>query len=372
MAAAVGARDRVGRRGGGPRSSRFLRPERVKEVTLLGIIVVSVVVFAFLIDGYLSGRFFNRVTTSVVIVALLAAAQALVIISRNIDLSVGSIVGCRRLPDRRLPRRDRAGPRRRDPGGDGGRSGPRIGQWAAGRLRRGPGDHRHAGHAGPVPHAAQPLLGRGQHPRRRSASDWVLEFNNVTLFTIGGFEMRLVFVIAVVVVLVLQVGAGQAALGEADLRHRVQSVRSRQAGLPAASLVFWSFVGSGALAGLAGFMFMARAGTISATAGAGLELESVAAAVVGGVSILGGSGTMIGALLGAMLHRHPQAEPGPGPRGQRVLARRLPRDLDPGRGDPRHRPPQAFQPPLVGGGPEGDGGHAVRPRWGCARARRWR
>lgn len=48
-------------------------------------------------------------------------------------------------------------------------------------------------------------------------------------------------------------------------------------------------------------MFMIRTGTISSTAGAGLELESVAAAVVGGVSILGGSGTMIGALLGAIL-----------------------------------------------------------------------
>jgi rhamnose transport system permease protein len=47
-------------------------------------------------------------------------------------------------------------------------------------------------------------------------------------------------------------------------------------------------------------MFLARAGTISATAGAGLELESVAAAVVGGVSILGGSGTMVGAFLGAV------------------------------------------------------------------------
>jgi rhamnose transport system permease protein len=74
-----------------------------------------------------------------------------------------------------------------------------------------------------------------------------------------------------------------------------------QAGLPTSSLVFWSFVGSGALAGLAGFMYMVRAGTISATAGSGLELESVAAAVVGGVSILGGSGTIVGAFLGAIL-----------------------------------------------------------------------
>jgi rhamnose transport system permease protein len=48
-------------------------------------------------------------------------------------------------------------------------------------------------------------------------------------------------------------------------------------------------------------MFMVRAGTISATAGAGLELEAVAAAVVGGVSIFGGSGTIFGAFLGAIL-----------------------------------------------------------------------
>ena len=61
----------------------------MKEATLLAIIAVSVLVFAFLIEGYLSGRFFNRVTTSVVVVTLLAAAQALVIFSRNIDLSVG-------------------------------------------------------------------------------------------------------------------------------------------------------------------------------------------------------------------------------------------------------------------------------------------
>jgi rhamnose transport system permease protein len=46
---------------------------------------------------------------------------------------------------------------------------------------------------------------------------------------------------------------------------------------------------------------MVRTGTISATAGTGLELQSVAAAVVGGVSIFGGSGTMFGAFLGAVL-----------------------------------------------------------------------
>jgi rhamnose transport system permease protein len=66
-----------------------LRPERLRELSLLAVIGVSVLVFSQLVGNYLSGSFFNRVTTS----AVLAAAQTIVILTRNIDLSVGSIVG---------------------------------------------------------------------------------------------------------------------------------------------------------------------------------------------------------------------------------------------------------------------------------------
>jgi hypothetical protein len=65
--------------------------------------------------------------------------------------------------------------------------------------------------------------------------------------------------------------------------------------------VFGAFTACGALSGLAGFLFLARFGTITVVAGQGLELDSVAAAVVGGVSVLGGSGTLVGAFLGAVL-----------------------------------------------------------------------
>ena len=57
----------------------------------------------------------------------------------------------------------------------------------------------------------------------------------------------------------------------------------------------------GALSGLAGFLFLARFGTITVVAAQGLELQVVAAVVVGGVNTFGGSGTMLGALLGAIL-----------------------------------------------------------------------
>jgi rhamnose transport system permease protein len=72
-------------------------------------------------------------------------------------------------------------------------------------------------------------------------------------------------------------------------------------GLPVRRRVIGAFVLSGALAGLAGVVFAARYGSVSSGAGTGIELQAVAAVVVGGVAIFGGSGTVWGAAIGAML-----------------------------------------------------------------------
>lgn len=72
-------------------------------------------------------------------------------------------------------------------------------------------------------------------------------------------------------------------------------------GLPVRRRVVSAFVLSGALAGLAGVVYAARYGTVSSSAGTGIELQAVAAAVVGGVAIFGGSGTVWGAAIGAVL-----------------------------------------------------------------------
>ena len=72
-------------------------------------------------------------------------------------------------------------------------------------------------------------------------------------------------------------------------------------GLPVRRRVLAAFVLSGALAGLAGVVHTARYGTVSSGAGTGIELEAVAAVVIGGVAIFGGSGTVWGAAIGAML-----------------------------------------------------------------------
>jgi rhamnose transport system permease protein len=73
------------------------------------------------------------------------------------------------------------------------------------------------------------------------------------------------------------------------------------AGIPSAKRVFFAFVTSGALAGLGGALFLALFAQVDNSAGLGYELNVVAAAVVGGVAIFGGSGTVVGAALGALL-----------------------------------------------------------------------
>ncbi|WP_130506943.1 ABC transporter permease [Microterricola gilva] len=72
-------------------------------------------------------------------------------------------------------------------------------------------------------------------------------------------------------------------------------------GLRVTKRILIAFVACGALAGLAGVLYAARYGTVNSQAGSGFELDAVGAAVIGGVAIFGGSGTVWGAALGAAL-----------------------------------------------------------------------
>jgi rhamnose transport system permease protein len=76
---------------------------------------------------------------------------------------------------------------------------------------------------------------------------------------------------------------------------------ARLGGIALGRRVFAAFVLSGALAGLGGVVWATQYNTIDATAATGLELQVIAAVVVGGVAIFGGSGSVVGAALGALL-----------------------------------------------------------------------
>ncbi len=72
-------------------------------------------------------------------------------------------------------------------------------------------------------------------------------------------------------------------------------------GLRVTRRIIGAFVVSGALSGLAGVLYAARYGTVSSAAGFGWELQAIGAAVIGGVAISGGVGTVWGAAIGAFL-----------------------------------------------------------------------
>jgi ribose transport system permease protein len=58
---------------------------------------------------------------------------------------------------------------------------------------------------------------------------------------------------------------------------------------------------SGAMAGLASLIFLARLTAAQADIGEGLTLSAIAAALIGGVSLFGGVGTVFGTFIGALL-----------------------------------------------------------------------
>jgi rhamnose transport system permease protein len=76
---------------------------------------------------------------------------------------------------------------------------------------------------------------------------------------------------------------------------------ARLAGIEPPRVVFGVFVLMGALVGLAALLNDVRFNEVPGNTGLGLELQAVAAAVVGGAAITGGRGTLVGTLIGAAL-----------------------------------------------------------------------
>jgi rhamnose transport system permease protein len=278
-----------------------ISPQTLRILALLVVLLTVLLFFASVVPNYLGGRLFNRVSSSVAIMALVATAQTLVIITRNIDLSIGSTLGFVAFATGSLVTNH-----------------PALGPAPLVLYAMGVGAMFGAINGALVAYAKVPsiIVTLGTMALFRSAlveySDaksittsnlpgWLVDFPNFILFQIGQMEFRAAFVAAVAVVTLVHV-----ALSRFRPARRLYAIGSNpeaaeMAGINIRNTVFVAFVLSGMLAGLAGFMFLARFGTITVVAGLGFELKSVAASVVGGVNIFGGSGTVVGALTGAVL-----------------------------------------------------------------------
>lgn len=78
-------------------------------------------------------------------------------------------------------------------------------------------------------------------------------------------------------------------------------VAAQFSGVPVAKIRFWLFTLSGLLSGLAGVLLVSRFGVVRPNAALGWELDVITMVILGGVAIAGGSGTIPGVVLAALV-----------------------------------------------------------------------
>ena len=278
-----------------------LHPQTLRIIALFVALLATVLFFSTQIDNYLSPRMFTRITTSAAVILPIAVGQAIVVMTRNIDLSIGSTVGVvAYLTGEFL----------------GGH--PDLHPLAVALLAMGIGGIMGAINGvlvawGRVPSIIVTLgtlalyrsflvqYSDAKTITTASLPQWLVDLPQANAFSLFGLDVRVTVVLALLSAIAMGI-----ALTRLRAARRIYAVGSNpdaavMAGINAGMVVFVAFVISGAFAGLSGLIFLAKFGNITVVAGMGFELKSVAAVVVGGVSILGGSGSMIGVVIGCVL-----------------------------------------------------------------------
>jgi rhamnose transport system permease protein len=280
---------------------RRLRPSQVREVITLIIIVVVTLFFSTQIDNYLTGRTFNRITTDFPIIAVVAVGQLLVVLTRNLDLSVGSQVALVAWSTGWIATQA-----------------PDINPFLLLAIAMGMGVIMGGINGVIVAYGRVPAIittlatlaiyrsflitiAEAQTITTRGLPGWIVNFPATTLASLEGFDLRLIFFVALLVVVVVQLLLTYLPYGRRLFAIGSNPDAARVAGLPMQRDVFIAYLGCGALAGLGGLMQLAKFGTITVDSARGLELAVIAAVVVGGANIFGGSGSAVGVFLGAAL-----------------------------------------------------------------------
>jgi rhamnose transport system permease protein len=268
---------------------------RAREVSLIGVLAILVLGVSLKEPRFLNAQNLRDILLNVTIVALLAVGQTIVVVTRNIDLSVGSVLGITAFAtgvmfaDHHMPI---------------------VLVFILGMLF---GAFFGLINGAMVAFARVPSLVitlgtlyviRGidfawAHGRQINAADMPDSFLNLGSSSILGVPVLPLITLAVLLIV------GQV-MRSARMGRELYAIGSNPdaaalAGIRVSRRVLGAFVASGALAGLAGVLWAARYGTLDANAANGFELNVVAAVVVGGVAIFGGSGTVYGAALGALL-----------------------------------------------------------------------
>lgn len=269
---------------------------RFREVGILFFIVLLAALVSLRSPAFLTTGNFENILLNISILVIVALAQTMVIITRGIDLSVGSMIGL-------------------------------IAMMVAFTVVAFPG----------LPPLVALLLGMGLGAVLGGINGGIIAFGNVppiiaTLGTlsvyrgmvflysegtwINAFELPAWFrqltkgaplglpnlvLVAAAVALVVYLFLSHTRLGRDIYAVGSNPAAARFAGIDVQRIIFLVYVISGLLCGLAGVLWASRFEAAQTNTALGFELQTVAAAVVGGVNIFGGSGTVFGVVLGAFL-----------------------------------------------------------------------
>lgn len=265
----------------------------------LGIVLALIALVAYTTASnprFLTGQSIRDILLGTAIMAVLAVGQSVVVITRNIDLSVGSVLGFTAFAVASLASSHQGL--------------PMVVLLVAGLG------------IGAVCGIVNGALVRfGRVPALVVTLGTLYVFRSVTYFWAGGQQVNAdempphflrfantgvlgipwLVLIALVIVLAASVVMRNYRVGRELYAMGSNPDAAELAGISVGRNTIGAFIVSGALAGLAGVLFASRFGTVDAGAGTGYELDVVAAVVVGGVAVFGGSGTVWGASLGALL-----------------------------------------------------------------------
>jgi putative multiple sugar transport system permease protein len=122
---------------------------------------------------------------------------------------------------------------------------------------------------------------------------WVLAGYNGMSWTV---------VIMLIVVAIYSFMTTQTVLGRHIYAVGGNPEAAQLSGINVKRITYIVFCSMSMLAALAGIMFASRLRSASPTAGAGFELDAIAAAFIGGVSAAGGVGSIVGSLIGALVY----------------------------------------------------------------------
>lgn len=279
-----------------PKSSGTRLVDRVfkmRELAILVVFLVMIVVTQIGNSDFLTEQGIKDLLLNATILVLVATGQSLVVITRNVDLSVGSTLGISAFAGTYLQ----------------GGGNPVVAIVLATLMGIGFGLlNGLLVSLGQVP-ALVVTLGtlyiiRGIDSiwvgsRQITAADLPDSFVNFGSGGISAVPWLALIALAVLVATAYYLkhfGSGRElyALGS-------NPEAARLAGIPVRKRILAAYTFCGGLAGLAGAMYLARFGNVDSGTGTGYELTVVSAVVVGGVVFTGGSGSVYGAALGALL-----------------------------------------------------------------------